>query len=155
MDDARTGTHHRLFILKAGAFAALLAALTSACLIAVMSALQPIVHTTPLSVWDVVKATFLLLPITLVSCGSYGFLAGIIGTLLLKRRRVRIRSSKRLLVESAVVGFILGFPFPVFDRLMNPPSLNGMQMLLSAPIATVCAVLCAMTFRAHLVTAQA
>lgn len=152
MDETLTRTRSLAFILKAGTFAALLATLISALLIAVLSTLQPLVQTTPLKVLDVIKATILLIPITVVSYGSYGFLAGVLGISILKWRKSRIRSTRRLVVESAVVGFILGFLFPLFDRLMNPPSLWGEQVLFFAPTGVCCAILCALTFRTYLVT---
>jgi hypothetical protein len=143
-----------LFILKAALLTALLATLASALLIAVSIGLQPIVQTTRPSMWDITKSVLLLLPITGVSCGSYGFLAGLVGVSILKWRKRRIRSTGRLLVESAVTGFMFGLLFPFFDRLLNPPSFSGMQLLLSAPIGMSCAILCALTFRTYLVTRQ-
>lgn len=141
-----------LFILQAGALAALLASLFSALVIAVLSALQPLIQTSRPPVWDIIKAAILLVPITAVSCGPYGLLTGTVGAALLKLRRSRIRSARRLALEAAILGFLLGFFFPFFDGLMNRGGTNGMQIVFSAPVGMLCAIICALTLRTHLVT---
>jgi hypothetical protein len=146
MDPARSEDRlpYLAFVFKAGALAALLATFASALMIAVFT---PLTGGTVPNAWSIAKTTLLLCPITAVSCGSYGLLAGIAGGAFLNLRRRRVQSTKRLLIESAIAGFLLGFFFPLFDRAMNPPSLSGMQILLSAPIGMCCALVCALTFR--------
>jgi hypothetical protein len=154
MDTIPTKSRSRtsLFVLKVGTLAAVLATLASALEIAVLSALGPFQSTTSApNVWDVTRSTLLLCPITAVSCGSYGLLAGIVGSAILSWRRQRIHSTRRFLIESALAGFVFGFFFPLFDRMMNSSSLSGMQALLSAPVGMSCAILCAVVFRGHFV----
>jgi hypothetical protein len=152
MEIARTGNRPRtVFILKAGALAAFLAAAASAMLIATLSALGRIPDTTSPTVPDILRAAFWLTPITAVSCGSFGFLAGIAGSALLDWRRPRIRSTGRLLIESGIVGFVFGFGFLFFDAVVNPRSLGAMQALLSAPVGMCCALVCALAFRRRFV----
>jgi hypothetical protein len=129
-------------ILKSGVLAAFLATVVSALAIAVLSAARPLIDTTSPSVWDIGRATLLLLPIIGVSCGSYGFLAGMAGGALLTLRRRHIHSIQRLLIESATTGFLLGVAFPFFDRLMNNESTNVGSMLLAAPSGTHRHLLC-------------
>jgi RsiW-degrading membrane proteinase PrsW (M82 family) len=79
-------------------------------IVGVLSAAKlPIRDPSSPTVWDVGRATLLLCPITAVSCGSFGFLAGIAGSAAIYLRRRRIQGTKRLLIESAVAGFVLGF----------------------------------------------
>jgi membrane associated rhomboid family serine protease len=101
---------------------------------------------------EVGKAAALLCPITAVSCGSFGLLAGLAGGALIYRRRRRIRSTKRLLFESAIVGFILGCLFPVFDVLMNRAlgilhGGSGASVVIAPAVGILCALLCALVFR--------
>lgn len=152
MHEPRTKTRPFVFILKGGALAALLATLLSALLIAVLSAFQPLTRTGSLGAWDIIKAALLLLPITAVSCGSYGFLAGIVGTSILSWRNARIQSTRRLVTESAILGFLLGLLFPLFDGLLNHGGLNDMQALFSAPTGMCCAILSALALRTSFVT---
>jgi H+/Cl- antiporter ClcA len=140
-----------IFILKAGALAAFLATAASALLIATLIGVGPMQGTTPPTVLDILRAAFWLTPITAVSCGSFGFLAGIAGSALLDWRRRRIRSTRRLVIESGIVGFVLGFSFLFFDAVVNPRSHGAMQALLSAPVGMGCAVLCALAFRGRFV----
>jgi hypothetical protein len=152
MEIARTGNRPRtVFILKAGALAAFLATAASAMLIATLSALGRIPDTTSPTVPDILRAAFWLTPITAVSCGSFGFLAGIAGSALLDWRRPRIRSTGRLLIESGIVGFVLGFTFLFFDAAVNPRSSHGMDIILSAPTGMCCALVCALAFRRRFV----
>jgi hypothetical protein len=124
--------------------------LLSASLFALLSGFPPTPYTSSPSILDIARATFLLCPITAVSCGSFGFLAGIAGGTAIYLRRRRIRSTRRLLIECAILGFLLGFLFPLFDHLLNPPSLDSMK-LLSAPAGVICALLCAFAFRRRIV----
>lgn len=139
------------FVLKAAALAAFLTTVFSALLIATLSALNSIRETTAPSVLGIIRSAFWLCPITAASCGSFGFVAGIAGSALLNWRRHRIRSTSKLLLEAGVAGFLLACLFPFFDRLMNPTSLNGIQILLSAPMGVFCALICAFTLRNHFI----
>jgi hypothetical protein len=148
MEMARTESRPRtVFILKAGALAAFLATAASAMLVAALAALGPIQRTTSPTILDILRAAFWLTPITAVSCGSFGFLAGVAGSALLDWRGQRIRSTRSLLIESGIVGFVLGFMFLFFDAVVNPRSLNGMEIFVSAPVGMCCALLCALVFR--------
>jgi|HubBroStandDraft_2_1064218.scaffolds.fasta_scaffold338459_1 hypothetical protein len=153
MEMARTENRPwTIFILKAGTLAAFLATAASALLIATLIGVGPLQGTTSPTVLDILRATFWLTPITAVSCGSFGFLAGIVGSALLDWRRLRIRSTRRLLIESGIVGFVLGFMFLFFDGAVNPRSLSFSEIILSAPTGMCCALLCALVFRRRFVT---
>ncbi|HWO31840.1 MAG TPA: hypothetical protein VNO32_23845 [Candidatus Acidoferrum sp.] len=78
-----------------------------------------------------------------ITCAGVVKIAG--GALLSLRRR-HIHTIYKLLIESAIVGFLLGLAYPFFDRLVNGPLLNGWAMLLSAPVGVCCALVCALTF---------
>jgi hypothetical protein len=152
MEMARTENRPRtIFILKAGALAAFLATAASALLIVTLIGVGPMQGTTSPTVLDILRAAFWLTPITAVSCGSFGFLAGIVGSTLLDWRRQRIRSTRRLLIESGIVGFVLGFTFLFFDGVVNPRSLNSMAIILSTPVGVCCALVCALVFRRRFV----
>lgn len=141
------------FIVKAGLLAAVLATVVSALLIVVLSAATPPERdTTSPSVFEMAKTAILLCPITAVSCGPFGLLSGLLGSALLSLRKRRIRSIRRLLIEAGIVGFVLGFFFPFFDRLVSQSYANGFQMLLSAPAGTLCALFCAVLFRHRFLT---
>jgi hypothetical protein len=126
--------------------AAFLATVVPASAFTILSAMRTIATTTSPTAWDLAKATLLLLPITAVSCGSYGFLAGIPGGALLSLGSRHIHTINKLLIESAIVGFLLGLAYPFFDPHGNGPLLNGWAMLLSAPVGVCCALVCALTF---------
>ena len=147
-----TKTRPRLLLsLKMGITAAFLATLVSSFVVAVLNSLGPFQRTTDFpGLWNVIKSTLLLCAITVVSCGPYGLVAGITGGAILSRRKHPIRSIRRLVIESGALGLLFGILFPFFDLLMNPPSLGGMQALLSAPVGVLCAVICALIFRTHL-----
>jgi len=135
-------------ILRVGALAIALATAISALLIAILSAVNPLYReTTSPSVLEILESAALLCPITAVSAGSFGLLAGISGGAVLRLRKQRIRSTKRLLLEASIIGCLLSFLFPFFDRLLNPTSVNSMYLIMSIPIGVICAVLCAFTFR--------
>ena len=151
--------------LNASVFGALLATVTSALVIALLSALptgpRHDLSNRP-SVVDMVRTTFLLCAITVAPCGSFGFLAGAAGSTWLRFRKRRIRSLKRLLVEAAVAGFLIGILFPFFDSAVNSPPfqkigvlLTPLQLLLSLPFSIACALICALVFRKHFMEEQA
>jgi hypothetical protein len=92
--------------------------------------------------WEVAKTTVLLCPITAVSCGFFGLLAGLVGATLMSFRRGRVRSSRRYLMETAILGFLLAGLFPVLDGWMN-----GAQGFLCMLIGIPCALISALAFR--------
>jgi hypothetical protein len=136
-------------ILKMAVWAAVLASIISALLFTALNAVPPLPGTLLPTAWDLAKTTVLLLPMTAVSCGSFGALAGIVGGAFLVLRKPRIHSTRRLMIESGIAGFILGLGFPFFDRLVNHYT-RGWGIL-SAPIGALCAMICAVSFRNQLV----
>src|ERR1700690_1178156 len=92
--------------------------------------------------WEVGRATVLLCPITIVSCGWFGFVAGAAGAILLFFRRRSIRSTKRLVVESAAAGLMLGAIFPLADGRATVP-----HAVLCMLCGSVCGSICAGVFR--------
>jgi hypothetical protein len=139
-------------ILKIALWVAILVSVISALLFTVINAVPPLPRTLLPTVWDLVKTTVLLLPITAVSCGSFGALAGIVGGTFLVLRRRRIHSTRRLMIESGIAGFILGLGYPFFDRLLNHYAQGW--AILSAPVGLICAMICAASFRNQLITEQ-
>ncbi len=136
------------FIFKASLLAAVLATVVSALLIAVLSAASSFPRgTASPTVLEVASNALLLIPITVVSCGFYGLVAGLAGSSLLGLRRRRIRSTRRLLIEAGIIGLLFGFLFPFFDHLVSQSYINGMQALFSAPVGALCALLCAAALR--------
>jgi|SRR5579864_1613796 hypothetical protein len=145
-------------ILKAGVLAATFATLFSAFAIELLTLLGPIGPTSYPSLWDIARAMLLLCAITVVSCGSFGFLAGIAGGTILYFRRGRIRSVKRLLLESSIAGLALGSAFPLFDAAVNSESLRSFRTWLSSAEFILCALgglisalFCALAFRRRFV----
>jgi hypothetical protein len=129
-------------VLRVGGLSALLATVISAVAIVVLSAANPTAGTRAPGAWDVAPSLLLLLPIPIVSCGPFGFLAGNAGSAFVTLRQRRIRSRMRLWGESATLGFLLGFIFPFFDRIVNRRFSSGGAMLWSAPIGMLCALVC-------------
>jgi hypothetical protein len=149
------------FSFKAGVISAFLATTASALSIAVLNAL-PVgpgsSQTSGPGLLDILRAALLLCAITVVSCGSFGFLAGIAGSQWLLLRKRRIHSTKRQLVESGLTGFFLGALFPWFDGFVSWHrfgfGIGGMSLiqLILCPLAGLaCALVCALVFRKHLV----
>ena len=62
-------------ILKMAVWAAVLASIISALLFTALNAVPPLPGTLLPTAWDLAKTTVLLLPMTAVSCGSFGALA--------------------------------------------------------------------------------
>ena len=104
------------------------------------------------SLLEVGKAAVWLCPITAVTCGSFGLLAAFAGGSLMYLRARRIRSTGRFLVETVIVGLILGCLFPVFDLGinrafgMNPyyESNSSIQRALAPIFGAWCAFMCAL-----------
>ncbi|HME36135.1 MAG TPA: hypothetical protein VKF84_12940 [Candidatus Sulfotelmatobacter sp.] len=147
-----------MLVFKAAALAALLATVVSALAIALFSAFATRGGDSSLGAWDIAKSSLLLCSITAVSCGSFGFLAGLAGGTVLYARRRRIRSIKRFLIESALAGMVLGCMFPVFDAAVNSPSfgsfrlwLNPAQIVFCVPAGITCALICALAFRRRVI----
>jgi len=148
-----TRNGYMLFILKVGALSAVLATVVSALAVAVLNSLWNRWLPNPL---DFMETVLLLCPITAVSCGSFGFLAGFAGGTAIYSRRSRIRSKRRLLIEASLAGLLFGCLFPFFDAAMNSLFVKSFQLfviprqiflypLLSIP----CALICALVFRKH------
>jgi hypothetical protein len=137
-------------VLEMGLSSAMLASIVAAIIFTLLSAVPPLVDTHAPSTWDLAKTIVLLLPITAASCGSFGALAGILGGVFLVLRRSHIHSTGRLMVESAIAGFVLGFGFPFFDRILNRFTNNW--AILSAPAGMLCSVICAAIFRRQLIS---
>ena len=140
------------FILKAAAFGAALGTLAPALTITVFTGTHNGLLLHPV---DAVETALLLLPITAVSCGSFGLITAVLGGSAVFLRRKRIRTEKRLLIESAILGFLLGCLFPFFDLALNslflrqrPQLLVIRGQLLFYPILGVlCALICAVAVR--------
>lgn len=98
--------------------------------------------------WELSKTAVLLCPITAVSYGSFGLLAGSLGCALVFWRRRRIHSLRRLLAEAAVVGLLLGVFFPLLHVTMN-----WTQVFFCVVLGAPCAMVCAFVFRRHFLTA--
>ncbi len=115
-----------LAILIAYAQGALLGTLAPALAITFLSGLRngSLLH--PL---DAAETVLLLCPVTAVSCGPFGLLAGAAGGTAIYLRKRRIHSSKRLLAESAIAGFLMGCLFPFFDAAVNSFFLKSFQPL--------------------------
>jgi hypothetical protein len=138
--------------------AALLATVLSALTIELLSAFATRGGDSAPGVVDIVKATLLLCTITVVSCGSFGFLAGLAGAGAIYLRRRRIRTVWRLLIEAALAGLLMGCLFPLFDAALNSPSLqsfkswlNPAQIMFCVPVSITCALFCGLAFRRHFV----
>lgn len=140
--------------LTIGAFNALQASLLSAVALALAS---PLPRGWSPDIGQVLRVTPLLLPITFVSFGSYGFLAGFAGSAWINRRRKRIWSMKRLLLHCLALGFLFTVAFPFFDILWNlllsasTYHRSPLQLLSCMPIGMTCALSTAMVFRKHLI----
>ena len=145
-------------ILKAAALAALLATVVSAFTIALLSAFATRGGDSFPGPWDIAKSSLLLCSITAVSCGSFGFFAGLTGGTVLYARRRRIRSIRRFLIESALAGMVLGCMFPFFDATANSRSfesfrlwLHPAQIVFCVPVGITCALVCALVVRGHVI----
>ena len=143
------------FALRVGAFNAFLATLISALAIALISSIG---NGTRPNILEIGKTTFLLCPITVVSFGFFGFLAGVAGSAWIYFRKQRIHTTRRLLVESAIAGLLMGALFPFLDAAANSspitsisPSRNPAQILLCLALSIACALLWAFVFRKRFV----
>jgi membrane associated rhomboid family serine protease len=146
-----------LVVVKTSVLSAVLATATSALAMAILSSLptgpRPDLTNTP-SIVDMVRTAFFLSAITVFPCGLFGLLAGATGAIWLRFRKRRIRSTRRLIVEAAIAGLLLGILFPIFDSALNSPHfqrigvlLTPLQLLLSLILGVTCALICALVFR--------
>jgi len=145
-------TRYVPFIVKASGLGAALGTLAPALVITILTGLPngSLLH--PL---DAAETVLLLLPITAVSCGPFGLIAAFVGGSAVFLRRRRIRSGKRLLIESGIAGFLLGCLFPFFDLAANSVLLKERPQLMVIPIqllfypilGVLCALICALAFR--------
>jgi hypothetical protein len=142
-------------ITKLAALSALLGTLAPAFAVTLLTGLRNGSLPHPL---DSVEKMLLLCPITAVSCGPFTVLAGVAGGTAIYLRRRRIRSTRRLLIESALAGLLLSCLFPFFDAAMNLLFLKSfelfvipLQILLCPILGIACALTCSLTFRNHFV----
>lgn len=149
---------------QAGILSALLATVISSLTIALLSGAgtEDLIVTTGIGLaqkqewthrsfpdlWELVKAAVWLWPITAVSCGSFGLLAGSAGGALMYARAKRIRSLKRFLLESVVLGIVLALGFPYCDFAMDSaqgiriefyPQFDFLAPVLGGASALICA----------------
>jgi hypothetical protein len=97
------------------------------------------------------KAVLWLCPFTAVICGSFGLFSGLaVGGLMYLRVR-RIRSTKRFIGETAILGFLLGCLFPLFDVWTGPGQGQGVQYpavdLLAPAFGGLCGFVCSLCYR--------
>lgn len=64
--------------------------------------------------------TLWLSPFVAMTLGVFACFAALVAGLIMRRRAVRMRSTKRFVAEASFLGFILGFGFPVFHNLIGP-----------------------------------
>jgi hypothetical protein len=141
--------------LKVAALGALLGTLAPALAITLLSSVR---SGSPLHPLDAAETVLLLCPITVVSCGPFGLLAGVAGGSVIYLRRKRIHSTKRLLAESAIAGFLMSCLFPFFDAAMNSFFLKSFQplvipgqIILYPVLGIPSALICALVFRRYFI----
>ncbi|MCU1283713.1 MAG: hypothetical protein JWO13_63 [Acidobacteriales bacterium] len=146
-----SGDSYVAFALKAGAFNALL--VTGLSALAIPLSLTLITRSFP-NVLEILKNALLVSPITAVSFGPYGLLAGMVWSRWVYHRKHLIRTNRRLLLESAILGFVFGILFPFFDGLLYLRPLNDFRIWLSPMgvllcwiLSVTCALTCALFFR--------
>jgi hypothetical protein len=106
------------FLLCTAALGALLTtvlpAVSIACLYALRAASENRMpfESVP-TVWDIAKASFYLCALTLVWFGFFGLVAGAAEGAVLYCRRAKIRTIRRLLLESAVFGVVVTLLLPL------------------------------------------
>ncbi len=148
-------------VAEVAALNAVLATVMASLVVALLSAL-PDPHygslTKAPTAADVLRTAILLCAITFATCAPFGFVSGVAGGAWLLIRRPKLRSIKRLLWESAIVGFLLGGLYNVQDRFLNflqyhtaATSLSILQAAACFVCGAVCAMICALIFRKHLV----
>jgi hypothetical protein len=152
-------------ILQVGIFNALLATLMAAAAYALVSgawierrsttvgigAAQKVESSLHLTTWELTKAILWLSPFAVVSCGWFGLLAGLIGGAFMCLRGPRV-TSRRLLIETSILGLPLACLFPFCDTWVNGRGGIGLPYpaalyLLAVVLGPVCAFICALAFR--------
>jgi hypothetical protein len=140
-----------LLLLKVGAFNGLLATILAAVGFAFVGGVTNGFST---DIAEILLAIPLLLPITAVSCGLYGFLASVTASAWILSRRKQSATLKQLLTRSTVVGSVLGVAFLFVDRAVNllffgasADSTLTARLLLCIPVGVCCAVCSALFFR--------
>lgn len=151
MNRTSTWNGYLSFILKLAALSALLGTFAPALAITLLTGLYSGSLLHPL---DSGETILLLCPITAVSCGPFGVLAGVAGGTAIYLSRKRIHSTLRLLLESATLGLLLSCLFPFFDAAFNRLFHQSfelfvipMQIVLYPVLGVLCALICALTFR--------
>jgi membrane associated rhomboid family serine protease len=146
-------------ILKAGMVNALLLTVLSALMIALINGAgtsapeyRPGVNPDPSirnyvpNPIELAKTSLLLCPITAVSYGWFGALAGLVSATFLHLRRRRIRSNKRLILEAAIFGVILGCLYPFFVAWSGQWE-SPLFLLAFIFVGGICAAMCAAVLR--------
>jgi hypothetical protein len=107
------------------------------------------------TLWDVVKAAFLLCALTAVWYGPLGFLAGGVGGAILHFRRKRIHTLKRLVLEASALGVAVAVVLPFYalamSRWLNTWHSTWFGLVVVLPLCVVSSVICALVFRRRLV----
>lgn len=150
------------FALKAAVLAAVFATVLSSAWVATLGAIAARANhrfefeSMP-TLWDVGKGTVLFSVVTAGWYGPFAFLAGFAGAAVLYLRRRKIRTLKRLVVESMAIGFVLVLLFPLYDAAVYSQQLSAIGYQFSllqstgifvVPIAVsaVCALACRRQF---------
>jgi len=140
------------FILKAAALGAGLGTLAPALAITIFTGVHNGLLLHPV---DAAETILLLFPITAASCGPFGLIAAVVGGSAVYLQRNRIRTRMRLLIESGILGFLLGCFFPFFDFAQNSLLLKERPQLVVIPgqllfcpvLGVLCALITALVFR--------
>jgi hypothetical protein len=147
-----TRTHQLPVVLSAAVFSFLEVSLIPVFLVGVAAFSSP-------QAPDRLKVFLLLAFLAGTYAGDFGFFAGFAGGFWLDRRKQRIRSTRRLLLESAAVGALLGALFPLYYLATNTTRVNAAFAtsagLLCALVGASCAALFAAAFRHRLTAAAA
>ncbi len=148
-----------LFALKAGLLNAALVSIFSGVTIELIYSFaeyrQWRTETAFPGIFDFLTAVMLLLPITIVSFGSYGFIAGLIGGACLYVRRQRFTTTKRLLAEAAIFGVAASIAFPFYDHLWNREGPAPLLYGFAIPVGISCGLITARFFRKRLMRLEA
>lgn len=123
------------FILKVALLSASLATVFSAASVPLLISLEN--HSFP-SLFDSVETIVLLCPITAVSSGLFALLAGFLGGAVILLGRKHIRSTKALLLEVAIIGFLLGCVSLFYRAAVDSPRPTDVQSWLSRELAFFC-----------------
>jgi hypothetical protein len=112
-----------------------------------IGAAQKIESSLHLSPWALAKAILWLSPLTAITCGWFGLLAGFIGGVFMCLRGPRVTTG-RFLIEISLLGLPLACLFPVLDALVNGPGtlLPHGLFLLVVVSGLLCAFICALVF---------